>query len=82
MSRELTQLAQTSVAQKNISAEYILTINGVNYSSYVISYSFSFNKDFGSASCMIEMHNPNGLFGSVGANRLYVGDEISLILSF
>jgi len=61
---------------------YRLTLAGSNVTPYILSYSFSFNINFGIATLSVELVNNNGIFSSGGANEIYLGDSVVLVEGF
>lgn len=82
MSRALTQIISDSITNRDIKMTYVFEINDVVYTSLVISYNISFDKNFGSASATVTLDNNNSAFSSGGANEIQIGDKIELIENF
>ena len=79
MAKALTQTIQNMITVKDIQGTYIFEINDVVFTSSVISYNISYDKDFGSASATFTLDNNASAFGSGGASEIKIGDKIELI---
>ena len=66
MAKALTSTIQTQIDNKKVKFNYTFTINGTDYSDYVINWNLSNDKKFGSASATFTLNNSSGIFGSGG----------------
>lgn len=82
MAKELSAVAQRQLTDKDVKIEFILKINDIDFSQYIISWSISNSKEFGSASATFVLNNDGGIFGEGGTNQINVGDEIEFFEKF
>lgn len=80
--RALTTLAQNQVNNADIKIKFTLKVDGVDLSSYLISWSTEYSKEFGSAQATFVLNNNEDIFGDNGANKIEVGDVVELFESF
>ena len=57
----------------------VFKIAGTDYTSYLVSWSVGFDKEYGSAAASFVLNNDGGRFGKDGANELNLGDTVELI---
>lgn len=79
MAKALTTTASTQISTQRISKVYIFTINDIDLTDYVRSYSVSADRQFGSNSASFTLDNGNWLFSSGGTYPIRVGDVVSCI---
>ena len=63
MARVLEQAITDQITAKNIQAEFIFKINGIDYTDYMTAWKLSYDTQFGSASGTFTLNNNNGIFG-------------------
>jgi hypothetical protein len=61
MAKELTLKAQNQLNDADIKVQFILKINNIDYTDYLISWSLDYSKEFGSASATFVLNN-DGVF--------------------
>jgi len=79
MAKQLTTEIQNQLDNKDIKIKFILKINSTDVSDYLISWSVSYNKEFGAASAEFVLNNNDSRFSSGGSNEIKVGDVIEFI---
>jgi hypothetical protein len=79
MARQLTQAIQNQITNKRIRQSFTLNINSVDRTVYCLSYSFSYDIKFGSATASIVLNNAGGIFGENGLYKIHVGDIVEII---
>lgn len=82
MPRTLTQKIQNMITNKDVKMEYIFKIDSVDYSSYLLNWQISVNRDFGASTATFTLTNDAGLFGEGGDNKVNVGDVVELTEKF
>jgi hypothetical protein len=82
MAKTLTQSIAGQIARQDIKSSFIFKVDGVDFSSYLISWSLDNSKAFGSASATFTLHNVEGIFGDAGAYKLNVGNVIEFIETY
>jgi hypothetical protein len=82
MAKEISSIAQNQITNKDIKTEFTLTIGGIDYSAYLVSWSISNNTEFGSASSTFILINDGGMFGDNGENQINIGDIVSFSEKF
>lgn len=82
MAKQLTAAIQTAITNKRIGTSFVFELNGVDYSSYVASWSVDSSKEFGSAAASFTLINDGGIFGDGGTNEIHIGDIAELIEKF
>ena len=82
MSLPLTQAITNQINNKRINLKFLFYINSIDRSDYLMNWSISTNKAFGSTSASFTLNNTGGIFGEGGGFRLYVGDIVELIEMF
>ena len=78
MARALEQAIQTQIDAGAIKTRFVFTINDTDYTLFVISWSLSYDKKYGSATASFILINTDGSFGEGGVNEVYIGDTVSL----
>jgi len=78
MARALEQGITDQITAKRIAAELVFKINDVDRTSYLMDYSISYDRSFGSASANFVLANQDGVFGEAGSLTINVGDIVSL----
>ena len=79
----LTSTISRQISQKAVNMTFTFTINGVDYSSSLLSnWGISTDRKFGAASATFTLNNNTGAFGNGGANEIKVGDTISFTEQF
>jgi len=78
MSKEtlLPATIENQLNNKDVKVKFILKIDSVNLSDYLISWSLSSDISFGSMSATFVLNNDGNLFGDNGSNKIEVGDVI------
>ena len=82
MSHALDQITQNQINKKNINAQFIVKINGLDCTDYLMTWNVSYSTQFGSASATFTLNNNLGYFGSGGTIPINVGDLVELIELF
>ena len=77
MSKTLSPAVQDMITAQDIKIKFIIKINDIDYTDYLLSFSINHNKEFGSASATFTLNNNDGIFGEGGVSRVYVGDVVS-----
>ena len=73
MAKVLTQTIQDQIDTKDVKISFTLTINETNYTDYLVNWSISYDKQFGSASASFTLDNNDGRFGEGGNDKMKVG---------
>ncbi len=78
MSKEtlLPATIENQLNNKDVKVKFILKIDSVDLSDYLISWSLSSDISFGSMSATFVLNNDGNLFGDNGSNKIEVGDVI------
>ena len=79
MARELTQVIQDQITTRDIRSIFIFKINGEVFTTYLVSWNVSFDKDFGSSRCTFTLNNDEANFSSGGTDEILIGDTVELI---
>jgi len=79
VAKELSSIAANQISRKTVHIKFIFKINGVDRSSYLKTWSVSFDKKYGSASARFDLINPDGMFGDGNATTINIGDVVELI---
>lgn len=82
MVKTLSSVIGDQITKQRVKGEYTFTINGTDFSSDLMNWNVSNNKNFGSASANFVLGNQSGKFGEGGANKIEVGDVIQLTENF
>jgi len=82
MPKTLSAAITDQINFKDIKQNHTFTLNGVDFSSDVVSWGVSFNREFGSASASFTLHNDDAKFSDGGANEISIGDTVQLIEQF
>ena len=77
MAKTLSATVLAQIANGDVKAEIDFTINGTDTMSYLLDWTVSYNKDFGSASAKFTLNNNDARFGSDGTAEINIGDVIS-----
>ncbi len=78
MAKQLTTEITNQISRKHPKPISRLSINGTDYTAYLINWQVSYDKAFGSASATFTLNNNNGIFGDGGASTINIGDIVSL----
>jgi len=78
MSKEdlLPATIQNQLNNADVKMKFILKIDSVDYSNYLISWSVSSDVNFGSMSATFVLNNDANIFGDNGSSKIEVGDII------
>lgn len=78
MSKEdlLPATIQNQLNNADVKIKFILKIDSIDYSNYLISWSISSDVNFGSMSATFVLNNNGNIFGDNGANKIEIGDVI------
>jgi hypothetical protein len=76
MAKALTAKVQSDIARKDARIHFILTVGGVDYSSYLMSWTTEYSLEFGSASATFTLIN-DGRFNEGGSQQIDIGDVVS-----
>lgn len=76
MAKILSEYIEGQRLSGQIKPVYILKINGVNVSDYLLNYSVSFDRSFGSASASFTLFNKDSRFSVGNSAVIQVGDTI------
>jgi len=76
MAIELTQTITNQITAKDIKQVTILTVDSVDLTDYLLTWTDSDDRTFGSASCSFVLNNDEGIFGEGGDNKINVGDVV------
>lgn len=79
MARRLTSIIQNQILLQKAEGKFIFKINGTDFTSYIIDYSVSYDKEYGSASATFTLNNDQNKFGKDSHTEIFVGDVIELI---
>ena len=71
----LTQNIANQIIKKGLRPRFFLTINGTDFSSYLITQNIQSSRQYGVASATITLNN-DGRFSRGGANEIKVGDVV------
>lgn len=82
MAVELDDVILNQIDNKLLKPIYRLYINDVEVSEYLIDFTLSFSKEFGSSSASFTLLNNDGLFGDGSTNGVFVGDLVVFKQSF
>lgn len=82
MAKILSSVVGNQITKQRVKAEFTFTINGTDFSSDLMNWNISNNKNFGSASANFVLGNQTGKFGEGGASKIEVGDVIQLTEKF
>ena len=82
MAKILTQKIQSIINNADIPIKFILKINSIDYTSYLMTWSIESSKEFGSASATFALNNDQGIFGAGGAYKLEIGDVVEFLEYF
>lgn len=82
MSKTLTAIAQNQLTNSDIRIKFILTIDGIDRSNYLLNWDISYSQEFGSASATFTLNNDQGIFGEGGTAKIEVGDVVSFTEKF
>jgi hypothetical protein len=75
MAKELTQYIEDMLDSGRIKAKFVLEINSIDLSDYLVSWSIEASKEFASQSATFTLLN-DGRFNEDGENEINVGDVI------
>lgn len=67
---------QNQLNNADIKIKFILKIDSVDYSNYLVSWSISSDVNFGSMSATFVLNNNDNIFGDTGTSPIEVGDLI------
>lgn len=81
MAKTLSSNAQSQLDRRHIRKNFYITINDVKNKD-VISYTSSFDRQFGVASMTVDMLNNDGKYSMGSTDEIEVGDEVKLVESF
>ena len=79
MAKALSQTITDQLNNKYVKIKFIFKLNSVDLSSYLISWSISYSKEFGAASAEFVLNNNDTRFSSGGSNEIKVGDIVEFI---
>jgi len=82
MAKTLSTTIQTQITNKRIGTTFTFTVNSIDFSAYLLAWSVSYDKSFGSASAIFTLNNNDNRFGEAGANKLNIGDVVSFIENY
>lgn len=75
--KALSQYIENMITDQDIKMKYVFKINNVDYSSYLLNWKVSANKEFGANEAAFVLNNDGGVFGEGGVNKINIGDIIS-----
>ena len=82
MSKELTSTIEGQIDSKDIKTSFVFEVNSTDFSDYVMNWSISADRNYGSMSATFTLNNDGGIFGNGGANEIKVGDVVELTEKF
>lgn len=82
MAVPLTQTISNQITSQDILRVHVFKINSTDFTSYLINWSISHDRKFGSASANFVLNNADANFSSGGSNEIKVGDIVELIESY
>jgi len=77
MAKALTQRIQNMLSDADVKMRYVFTIDSVDYSSYLQTWSIDSSKEFGAMSATFTLYDNDGIFNDGGSNKINVGDVVS-----
>ncbi len=78
MARTLTIKAQNMLTDQNVKTEFTFLVNSVDYTSSVINWQMTYDRNFGAASAQFTLENNGGKYGDGGSSEISIGDTIEL----
>lgn len=76
MAKQLTAAILSQISDKRIKPKYVLKINGVDRTAYLLSHELGWDRSFGSSTAQFVLNNQGGVFGAGGTYQIYVGDLV------
>jgi len=77
MAKVLTTAIQNQYNQQKIKTRFILKINNVDYSDYLVTWTLQTSKEFGSSQATFVLHNNSEIFSEGGSSNIKVGDVVA-----
>lgn len=77
MSKTLTSTIQSQLTNQDVKIKFILKIEDIDFSNYLMNWSIDFSKEFGSAQASFILDNNDNIFGEEGSNKINVGDVVA-----
>jgi len=65
MARDLTSVINTQIANQDVKIDFTFKIENVDFSAYVVNWSVSIDKKFGSQSASFTLNNNDSRFGGI-----------------
>jgi len=82
MAKDLTTTISNQITNKDVKYTIIFKVNGVDRTSYLQSWDYSFDAKFGASTGNFTLINPDGIFFDGGSLALHVGDTVELICKY
>jgi len=82
MPKALTQAIQTQIDDRDVKITFVLKVDNITQTSYLLNWDVSYDVKFGSATGVFTLDNNDGRFGEAGNEKIQVGDTVELIEKF
>jgi len=82
MAKTLTSTIQNQIDNQDIKITFTFKIDSTDFSSYLLDWNDSTDKNFGAASATFTLNNDDGRFSNSGINQIDVGDTVELIENY